>query len=524
MKNANLKRRFPTLILLLLFLVGALSICEGKEPAPYSDRIATDLFPIFVRTSSGFKDSKYGYMDKNGTLVIKPRFAEAGDFYGGLAAVRVGKDDKAGYINRTGALSIKPEFDEATAFSEGLAAVLIDGSWGYVDRTGAMVISPQFQGARPFSEGLAAVKSDGDWGYIDAKGAFIISPRFTGEKSALPFHDGLAPVLSEEKWGFIDKKGGMVIEPRYEDAGEFSQGLAPVLVEKKWGYIDITGHMVIKPKYEEAGSFSEGLAMIVTKKEEPKLEFANGMPWSFTIYVSLLHGYIDHSGKVRIKPKFLDAGPFRHGLAWVNTYKANDAGAEEQERTGYIDMKGVFVWDPQKKVTVRMTETRRKVLALRTKNIKAHFKAALGIVKMGNKAVPDVITLVNDGDWHVGVTAVWILGEIGDKLAEDTLFEALKSDERVSPPAYTSYIGDMTFKPQKELSLYTELGSFPGWDILLKRRSAVIALGKLRDRMALEALRKELEEENHETKDVVQKAIHNITGEEFSKEEQPGDN
>src|SRR2546422_10908637 len=59
-----------------------------------------------------------------------------------------------GYIDKSGRIVIKPRFDEASYFSEGLAPVRVGKLWGFIDESGKMAIAPQFDSAFPFSEGL----------------------------------------------------------------------------------------------------------------------------------------------------------------------------------------------------------------------------------------------------------------------------------------------------------------------------------------------------------------------------------
>jgi len=106
----------------------------------------------------------------------------------GLAAV----SKKWGFIDKNGSMVIKPEFDKAESFSEGLAAVAVNGKWGYIDKAGKFAIEPRFNEAEAFTEGLAFVKVGGDdanairdvsgfdaegrWGYIDISGKYIWEP------------------------------------------------------------------------------------------------------------------------------------------------------------------------------------------------------------------------------------------------------------------------------------------------------------------------------------------------------------
>jgi len=545
MKSMNSTNGIFTVAFLLAFLIAGVSRCDSKSdssaptggqgesrqpgtsPASARSSVAqketksttapiAELFPVFIRTDFGYAYSKYGYIDSTGKVVIQPKFDQAGDFSEDFAPAKVEQKDKFGYINGTGAFAIKPQFSDAKEFSEGLAAVLLDGKWGYIDRNGGLAISPQFQDADSFSEGLAPAMFDGKWGYIGAKGIFIIKPQFEGSKSVLSFRDGLAPAFSSGKWGFIDRTGDFIIKPQFDGAGAFSDGLAPVLIEKKWAFIDKGGKTVIKPQFDDAASFSEGLAKVGMEMESLSLESVQGIPWSLSSRIHNIYGFIDKTGQIIVKPQFEYAGSFNKGLAWVNTGEAAKEGSRTVNKEGYIDKKGVFVWNPANKVEIELSDSERLFRQLRSQNLQQHFGAALGLVKIGKPTVPELVNLINDERWYVGVTAIWILGEIGDKAALDPLLRALQSKERIGPSGYTSYIGDMSFKPQKDLSLYESPDRFPSWNLLFKRRAAAISLGNLGDKRAVEPLEKALREgpfsNGAEANVAIAKAIKKITG------------
>jgi hypothetical protein len=102
-------------------------------------------------------NTSYGYIDREGKVVIGPRFAEAQPFSQGLAAVRTkkttvwGRGDAWGYIDKTGKYRIEPLFNEARPFLGGVARVHIGGTLHVV------------HDAPPFWEG-------GEWWLIDTKG------------------------------------------------------------------------------------------------------------------------------------------------------------------------------------------------------------------------------------------------------------------------------------------------------------------------------------------------------------------
>ena len=59
---------------------------------------------------------KYGYMDKNGKMVIEPQFEEGFEFHEGIAIVK--KDGKYGFIDKTGNFIIAPQFDDVRLYLE----------------------------------------------------------------------------------------------------------------------------------------------------------------------------------------------------------------------------------------------------------------------------------------------------------------------------------------------------------------------------------------------------------------------
>lgn len=212
----------------------------------------------------------WGFMDRQGILVISNTFAGVGDFHEDRAIVLMGKE-KYGYLDRKGRVVIPGDFDDAASFSEGLACVQQGEKYGYIDATGKWVIRPQYLEAYRFSEGLAAVKTTRGYTFIDASNRQVIPTWYVRVGT---FSEGLAAVARavgkpEEykfQWGFIDRSGKMVLPWKYTSiqAPEFKQGLALVQItvqvpsEYEWnrgkpvdedrsGYINPKGDWVYGP-------------------------------------------------------------------------------------------------------------------------------------------------------------------------------------------------------------------------------------------------------------------------------------
>lgn len=139
------------------------------------------LYPVKISGSSGLANEKdvWGVVDSKGVLQgvrykYQPYFSE------GLMVFQ--KDSLYGYMDKNGTVIIKPAYKNALHFNEGLAAVRGDnGSWGYINKKGEMVIRPAYVYAGRFSEGLAIVATgksayDNDLltGAIDKTGKLIL--------------------------------------------------------------------------------------------------------------------------------------------------------------------------------------------------------------------------------------------------------------------------------------------------------------------------------------------------------------
>jgi len=353
----------PSVCLLFGFLV---AVATASEDVSTQSEDAKHVLLYLVEQEGGF-----GFINREGKVVIGGPFRNARSFSEGLAPVRVG--GKWGFIDATGQFVIQPTYDNVGSFSEGLAAVCSGKEWGYIDRKGTIVIKPAFAQAGLFSEGLAVVWNsdprrdrESRIGYIDKMGRFVVEPQFSGQLfCARDFSEGLAAVTLADKrrTGYIDRQGRMVISPEFILAEDFSDGLAAVAVghplRPQYFYVDKTGKRVVSfdSTVARAYTFQEGLASIryYGKNDEhsgmkvgcidrqgrvviPPL-FSNIGPFSEGLACATMtprgkRGYIDRKGKIAIEMKFDWAGSFSNGIAQVridNSY-------------AYIDKTGKYIW------------------------------------------------------------------------------------------------------------------------------------------------------------------------------------
>lgn len=204
---------------------------------------------------------RYGFKDKDGSVVVPCVWKHVNQFKSGLALVQ-NENDEWGWINKAGQIVIPCKWIDAFEFSEGLACVKDKNSkkWGFIDRTGELVIPYNWKGAGSFHESLAYVENDADkYGYINRYGELVIPCIWEG---AFHFSEGLAGVRNDNwKWGFINKQGEIVILCKWEGVFDFQEGLCIVTNDhEKYGFIDKTGNVVIPIKYRNVRDFSNGKA------------------------------------------------------------------------------------------------------------------------------------------------------------------------------------------------------------------------------------------------------------------------
>jgi hypothetical protein len=379
---------------IIFFLTAALLLpCEWDYPIwSIRDRSADPLYR-FVR------DSKAGYIDNTGKVVIPPSFTVSGnygsEFHDGRLEVTGVSGGK--YVDRSGKPVANQNLYRGWDFSDGLAVAMRKGedAWGFIDPSGEFAIAPRFPSflkgqVYPFQSGFAAIRIGDKVGYINHTGEFVVQPRFLDGEG---FHDGLARVVIEGpcvlfregpcpswsavpesargkrdvplcKFAYTDASGRIITEQRFDAARDFSEGLAPVRVDKFWGYIDKSGKSIILPRFDDAQPFSEGLARVrehdrwgyIDKSGvyviRPAFEYAEEFHEGLAVVGNQTDGedeywYIGKNGEQALRLHFGAAGAFFHGLAHVRLL-ADEDDLDERSTFAYIDTGGrvVFSYTP----------------------------------------------------------------------------------------------------------------------------------------------------------------------------------
>ena len=249
-----------------------------------------------------YRKEKYGFVDKKGVEVVKPRYSKIFLFDG---------------------------------FHKDWAKVEKKGNFGFIDTTGKEVVNTQYQNISlydQYKENWALVEKDNKLGFIDYEGQEIVKPKYDKIFYFGEYRENWAKVKLEHLYGFINDKGKEVLPPQYERIfyfNNYKETWAMVKKNKKYGFIDDKAREVVKPIYDKISYFDE-------YKED----------WAL-IYVNKKYGFINDKGKEIVAPiydRIYQFGVYKED--WALVIKAgkygfiNDKGQEivsaKYDKVGYF--------------------------------------------------------------------------------------------------------------------------------------------------------------------------------------------
>ena len=236
--------------------------------------IAHDFHEGLARVRNG-RDLSFIASSGQVSFSAPPKVVIAGDFSMGLAWFKTA-EDRFGYVDRDGRIVIKAEYADASDFNEGSAAVCIfedgmPGRWGFINADGSWLLRPQFSYANGFHEGVAIVSyDDRPFQFIDTRGerVFEITPPMGWDiTTASEFVEGTAKILywdgKKSRIGFVDHTGRTHMVPAHSSYKRFSEGIATgVTSGGQLHAVDRAWKEVFKIPFDGVGRFSEGLCRV----------------------------------------------------------------------------------------------------------------------------------------------------------------------------------------------------------------------------------------------------------------------
>lgn len=294
------------------------------------------------------ENSKFGFVDSNGEVVIEPIFENAGNFSQGKAAVLL--SDRVGFIDSTGKIVIPCKYDWTNGFSKGYAMVKLNSKFGFIDLQGNEITPIRFDYAFHFNHGYSIVNqggskiggkfSGGKFGVIDTTGKFVVKPIYEFIHAFRPiFFRGKEQLIAEVvrgsrviieddntlsllffKAGLIDATGKEVIPVEYGEFNFRDHNRIWAMKGRKWGMLNHYGKKLTPFKYDES--------------PQTRYEIYD----SDTTYLDLVivdskYGFINLNGKEIIKSIYEDYRTFSEGLI----------GLQKDGKWGFVNLEGKVV-------------------------------------------------------------------------------------------------------------------------------------------------------------------------------------
>lgn len=301
------------------------------------------------------KNSKWGFIDKSGNIIIDINYDKEDINYYNNAFVEINNEIynfKGEKIFNEEYIYMEPllndyikinQIEKITIldmFGEIIEIIDTKNNLEYLKFLSDKKQEKSLQ--QSFSSGLARLENAQGYYWQGAKYVNVNQEIVIDYKDCIysgDFREGLAIVvggpttnesLSPEflQFGYIDTKGKLVIEKNrwiglFDDMRyyQFYEGLAVTKCEGGWSYMDKKGNIVIKDVYSLAYPFNDGLAVV---KKDGK------------------YGAIDSSGKTIIE--------FKYELLY--TFHGEMAKFYSEGKFGFINKKGEIVIDPKGNLTV----------------------------------------------------------------------------------------------------------------------------------------------------------------------------
>lgn len=195
----------------------------------------------------GTRDSLlYGIVDKNGKVIVAPRYDFIDNFETGTAVFVSG--GRAGMLDSQGKIIVEPRYDELFRFDQLHYLFQQNGLKGLVRTDGRIILPARYSFIDFFSEGLSAILRSGKWGFADTSGTEIIPCQFSEVGSG--FNAGVAEVKLGDKW-WIAHRGDTLQLPDYDEVLPFYGQSAAFRKDGLWGFLNLQGEEITEAQFEE---------------------------------------------------------------------------------------------------------------------------------------------------------------------------------------------------------------------------------------------------------------------------------
>ena len=297
-------------------------VLSSKNPISLRD---DEKPPYAIVVAAG----RFGVIDKNGLLVIKPEHTSLEIKENHLFVIDGVLTNLQGLrvvTNGDRTVLLPEEYQTGSLLDNGLILVSKDKLFGCVNQIGQIIIPLEYRSLE-YKNGLlvAELQDDPDrffykTGVIDFKNNPVVP--FGKSIREIKKERGFILVNMDDLWGAFTQQGDLICEAKYDRIEPLSDNLLMIGIRKPyndysydWGLMDRSGHMILEPDYNQYfdDSFADGIIR----------------------YGSCgLMGLLDPMGNILLKPEYDRIDAFTDGFAVVTSLRW-PYDSEDDERRYY---------------------------------------------------------------------------------------------------------------------------------------------------------------------------------------------
>ena len=148
--------------------------------------------------------------------------------------IHVNKKGKVGFVNQDGTEVIKCQYESAYPFENGYAIVSKSKKYGIIDQSGEIVLPLKYTQISSWNDDLYLIKSGKVMGLAKHSGEIVLEAKYSMISKSNIFGKALIALGGKSatnekktyqqnaKYGIIDAKGNVLIEPKYKGLYEFA--------------------------------------------------------------------------------------------------------------------------------------------------------------------------------------------------------------------------------------------------------------------------------------------------------------
>lgn len=219
------------------------------------------------------KDTEYGLMHANGTILFANKYRKIWEFQEGIALVK-SKKNKYNFIDTLGNERYEEELDYVRnsvtrVFNEGITAFRKGNLWGFVNSKGEMIIEAQYKDVANFNLGICKVRStDNKEFYIDKTGQKVNKDAVEQVFERDDVAKKLALSTSNVQYFKIPKK----------KKGKY----VAIMVGEFKGVADQTGNFILEPIYQNIEYVGEDIFRLEKDGGIGYWHLSKGWIWEFS--------------------------------------------------------------------------------------------------------------------------------------------------------------------------------------------------------------------------------------------------